>query len=131
MAEESFDPLTPSRPRPAGPGDADTESIKREIEQTRVVMSETIGEIQERLREHVFAGGIRLHTRIGINTGSVIGGTVGHADRLSYTLLGDAVNTASRLQEMNKQHGTRILVSATTLQLAGQYHNLLRMWSDV
>ena len=50
MAEESFDPLTPSRPRPAGPGDADTESIKREIEQTRVVMSETIGEIQERLR---------------------------------------------------------------------------------
>ena len=77
-------------------------------------------EIQERLREHVFAGGIRLHTRIGINTGSVIGGTVGHADRLSYTLLGDAVNTASRLQEMNKQHGTRILVSATTLELAGQ-----------
>jgi ElaB/YqjD/DUF883 family membrane-anchored ribosome-binding protein/uncharacterized protein YjbJ (UPF0337 family) len=50
VAQEPFDPLTPARRRPLDQGKAHTESIKREIEQTRVVMSETIGEIQDRLR---------------------------------------------------------------------------------
>ena len=50
MAQEPFDPLTPARRSQPAQGDAHTESIKREIEQTRVVMSETIGEIQDRLR---------------------------------------------------------------------------------
>ncbi|MGE0421344.1 MAG: adenylate/guanylate cyclase domain-containing protein [Reyranellaceae bacterium] len=76
-------------------------------------------EIVEVTRERVFAGGLRLPTRIGINTGLVIGGTIGAGDRLSYTLLGDAVNTASRLQELNKRHGTRILVAQTCLLRAG------------
>ena len=50
VAQEPFDPLTPARRSQPAQGDAHTESIKREIEQTRVVMSETIGEIQDRLR---------------------------------------------------------------------------------
>ena len=50
MAQEPFDPLTPARRSQPAQGQAHTESIKREIEQTRVVMSETIGEIQDRLR---------------------------------------------------------------------------------
>ena len=48
----------------------------------------------------------------------VVGGTIGAGERLGYTLLGDAVNTAARLQELNKAHGTRILVSETTRCLA-------------
>lgn len=76
-------------------------------------------EIVEATQERVFAGGLRLPTRIGINTGLVIGGTIGAGDRLSYTLLGDAVNTAARLQELNKRHGTRILVAQTSLLRAG------------
>lgn len=76
-------------------------------------------EIQHALRDRVFAGGVRLATRIGVNSGTVIGGTIGAGERLSYTLLGDAVNTAARLQELNKTYGTRILVTETTRLAAG------------
>ena len=64
-------------------------------------------------------------TRIGISTGSVIGGSVGAGQRMSFTLLGDTVNLAARLEELNKQHGTRILVSdstCTVLQRAFRLH---------
>jgi ElaB/YqjD/DUF883 family membrane-anchored ribosome-binding protein len=50
VVQEPFDPLTPARRSQLAHGEAHTESIKREIERTRVVMSETIGEIQDRLR---------------------------------------------------------------------------------
>jgi len=75
--------------------------------------------IQRAVQDRVFAGDVRLRTRIGINTGTVIGGTVGAGDRLSYTLLGDAVNTAARLQELNKTHGTAILITEATRAVAG------------
>ena len=75
--------------------------------------------IQDRLAEHRFAGGARLHTRIGINTGPVVAGTLGPPDRLAYTVLGREVNVAARLEAMNKETGTRILVSAATRRLCG------------
>ena len=54
MAQEPFDSLTPQARRQLAQGEADSAAIKREIEQTRIEMSETIGEIQERLRpEHL------------------------------------------------------------------------------
>lgn len=74
--------------------------------------------IQQALGPMVFADGVRLRTRIGVNTGMAIGGTIGAGERLGYTLLGDAVNTAARLQELNKTHGTQILVSEATRCLA-------------
>ena len=58
--------------------------------------------------------GVALDTRIGISTGPVIGGSVGAGQRLSFTLLGDTVNLASRLEELNKKFGTRILLSRST-----------------
>ena len=62
-------------------------------------------------------GGRHLVTRIGINTGLVFAGNVGSGDRFNYTVHGDAVNIASRLEALNKEMGTRILVSSATYDL--------------
>lgn len=75
--------------------------------------------IQGRLAEAVFDGGIRLRTRVGISTGPVVGGTVGGGDRLGYTVHGDTVNLAARFEALNKELGSRVLVSARTAELAG------------
>lgn len=75
--------------------------------------------IQNVLRERTFGKGIRFRSRIGVNTGVVVGGLVGTTDRLSYTVLGDDVNLAARLEQLNKQYGTQILVSESTYRRAG------------
>jgi class 3 adenylate cyclase len=54
---------------------------------------------------------------IGVNTGTVIAGTLGGAGRLDYTVLGDAVNIAQRLQ--SEASGGEILAAAVTVRLAG------------
>ncbi|MFQ6023830.1 MAG: adenylate/guanylate cyclase domain-containing protein [Acidiferrobacterales bacterium] len=73
----------------------------------------------QRLLEHQrFANGIALNTRIGINTGLVVGGTVGDGDRLGYTVHGDTVNLAARLEQLNKEYGSRVLLSQRTAELA-------------
>lgn len=77
-------------------------------------------EIQEILANHEFTDGIKLATRAGVNTGNVVGGFVGTPDRLSYTVYGDDVNIAARLQELSKQHQTTNLVSLRTKQLCDQ-----------
>jgi adenylate cyclase len=63
--------------------------------------------------------GVALATRIGISTGHVIGGSVGGGRRLTVTLQGDTVNLAARLEQLNKDYGTRILVSASTREACG------------
>jgi len=62
--------------------------------------------------------GERLNVRIGVNTGSIVAGAIGAEGRLSYTVHGDAVNLAARLESLNKEYGTRLLVSETTMKLA-------------
>jgi len=56
-----------------------------------------------------------LRHGIGIHTGEVLAGNIGGGDRVSYSLVGDTVNLASRLQGLNKQFGTEIIISARTL----------------
>jgi adenylate cyclase len=60
------------------------------------------------------ATGVRLAVRIGLNTGEMIVGNLGSSRKKNYTVMGDAVNLASRLEAANKAFGTGILMGAET-----------------
>jgi adenylate cyclase len=80
----------------------------------------------ERLNRHHAGSGLPgVGMRIGINTGPVVAGSVGTAERLKYTTVGDTVNVAARLEAFDRElpvsvalrHGCRILISKSTADL--------------
>jgi adenylate cyclase len=60
-----------------------------------------------------------IMTRIGINTGSMVVGNMGTENKMNYTIMGNAVNLAARLEGVNKQYGTVILTSGNTIRETG------------
>jgi len=64
-----------------------------------------------------------LNARMGINSGDMIVGNMGSREIFDYTVLGSEVNTAARLEPLNKDFGTRIIVSEATRMNAEKYDN--------
>ncbi|MEM1427523.1 MAG: adenylate/guanylate cyclase domain-containing protein, partial [Cyanobacteria bacterium P01_H01_bin.130] len=77
--------------------------------------------ITERVRSHLSGSAILppLQLCIGLATGSLVVGNIGSEVAKSYTVMGDTVNTASRLKGVSKQYGVDIVVMAATRDLLG------------
>jgi len=77
-------------------------------------------EMRRRLAAWNVDRGRPLQHGIGVHTGLVLGGHIGSAQHASYLLVGDAVNLASRIQELTKEAGADILVSGSTRARLGE-----------
>ena len=66
------------------------------------------------------AGAKPLKVRIGIHSDAVLVGNIGSKERMSYTVMGDGVNIAARLEGINKEYGTRICISHSVFKEAGE-----------
>ena len=75
--------------------------------------------VEDDLRERQARGQVFLGLRIGLHSGQVVAGNVGSRERFNYTIMGDTVNLAHRLQEINRHYGTHLILSSATRELAG------------
>ncbi len=90
-------------------------NIPEEIEYPEALACHTALKMRDRINETnekwVKSGQKPFITRIGIHCGSVIAGNIGCDYKIDYTVIGDTVNVASRLEGLNKQFGSDILIS--------------------
>ncbi|MFP4378042.1 MAG: CHASE2 domain-containing protein [Spirochaetales bacterium] len=79
--------------------------------------------IEPAMNDRVVRSGLSsvpLKTRIGIHSGAMTVGNLGTEDRLDYTIIGAEVNLAARLENVNKQYGTYLIISEETYRAAGE-----------
>jgi adenylate cyclase len=75
---------------------------------------EMVRELGELNRQWAADGRATLDIGVGVNSGEMIAGNIGSSAIMSYTVIGDNVNLGSRLESLNKNYGTRIIISDTT-----------------
>lgn len=80
-------------------------------------------EINQITENRTFAG-VQMSTRIGVDTGTVIAGNIGDGSRLTYTVVGKTVNIAARLEQLNKEFGSLVIVSDRTVAALRQSYPL-------
>jgi len=80
---------------------------------TGVAMQKKLDELNEKWTKE---GKTTLKIGIGVNTGEVVAGNMGSLKRMEYTVIGDTVNLASRLESLNKDLGTSFLISESTYE---------------
>jgi len=79
--------------------------------------------IEAELNKHFLENNLSpgpLLTRIGINTGDMVVGNMGTIKKMDYTIMGSSVNLAARLEGVNKQYGTWVLISQSTYDAGGK-----------
>jgi adenylate cyclase len=86
--------------------------------QAGLEMLQVLNRLQERWEAE---GRPRIDIGVGINTGPMVVGNMGSKRRFNFTIMGDNVNLASRLEGINKQFGTRLVISEATYQLVREH----------
>jgi adenylate cyclase len=87
--------------------------------QAALAMTRALDELNQ---QWAAAGRPQLDIGVGISTGEMVAGNIGSQAIMSYTVIGDTVNLGARLESLNKDYGTRIIISdATRTALKGQY----------
>ena len=88
--------------------------------QTAIEMRKRLVALNKRFEEQGFEP---LTHGIGIHSGAVLAGNIGSEDRMSYALVGDTVNTASRIEGLTKEYRCDIIISQTTFNLLTEPYN--------